>query len=121
MRYESAQAKLSNVEMLMGNIVRVLDGLPKARALDSQIERLTLKKLELESELFNLRGRLEDTALALATEICREYADDELAQTLLLLRYVECCSWNEISRRMNYSRRNVGRLHGEIISRISAH
>lgn len=110
-----AEEKLKRVDAALTNATAIRDGLPRAAVLTSRIERLTLKRLELLSTLDNLRGRLEETAIDLATRICQT-VPDEFDQTLLLLRYVECLSWTQVAERLDFERRSVFRLHKKILS-----
>ena len=40
---------------------------------------------------------------------------DSYGRSLLLMRYIECLSWEKIAEEMNYDTRSVQRLHGKIL------
>lgn len=115
MRYEAHEILLRRTNKALASMTSVLTGMPKAQALAAKVESLTLRKLHLEAELARLRDQIEAAAINLATSICQEF-DDETAQVLLLLRYVECLSWTKVAERMNYDRRYVFKLHKKTLA-----
>lgn len=112
---EAYEILLRRVETSLASLTALAQRFPNAKTFRNKIELLTLKKLSYEERIEKLRGRLEETALALATRICQE-VEDETAQTLLLLRYVECLSWTQVAERMNYDRRYVFKLHKKTLA-----
>lgn len=98
------------------NIVPVLDGLPKSQFIKSRVERITTAIIDTEQQITKLREQLNETKLTLATQIFREFKEPML-QTLLILRYVECLSYKEVSRRMGLSLRHTYRLHENFLKK----
>lgn len=115
MELEAYEILLRRVETSLASLTALEQRFPNAKNFKNKIELLTLKKLSYKERLENLRGRLEETAYDVATRICQEFEDDS-AQTLLLLRYVECLSWTQVAERMNYDRRYVFKLHKKTLA-----
>ena len=101
---------LEALRMSAENIVPILDGLPHATEAKSKVEKIALRIVEVERELEDLRGRLVQSKSGLADKIMCEVVSPEV-QTLLILRYVDCCPYKEIARRMRYALRHVFKLH----------
>lgn len=118
MRLAEAQEGLRQTETALANMIPIRDGLPRATPLTSRIERLTVQRLAYLETIDGLSERLKEAATELATRICLE-VPDELGQTLLLLRYVECLSWTQVAERMSYARRHCFRLHKKIIMSLA--
>lgn len=118
MRLTEAQEGLRRTETALKSMVPIRDGLPRTTPLTSRIERLTVQRLAYLETIDGLSERLKEAAVELATLICLE-VPDELGQTLLLLRYVECLSWSQVAERMSYARRHCFRLHKKIITSLA--
>lgn len=104
------EQRLEALRMSAKNIVPILDGLPHATEAKSKVEKIALRIVEVERELEELRGQLVQSKSGLADKIMREVEAPEV-QTLLILRYVDCCPYKEIARRMRYALRHVFKLH----------
>lgn len=94
----------------MQNITPIIDGLPHSSGAKSSVEKTALKIVEHEREIEHLRGQLLKEKSRLADMIMTQVNDPTL-QTLLILRYVACCSFKETARRMRYGIRYVFKLH----------
>lgn len=66
---------------------------------------------ELLSDAAREQNEAANEALALIGHV-----EDPAQNAVLILRYIERLSWDEIARRMNYDRRWVLRLHGRALS-----
>lgn len=101
---------LHDLRVASENLVPILDGLPHSTLARSRVEAIALKIVE--------RGREKDTLCALLPTVKAELADtimrevsEPIVQTLLILRYVECCPFKDIARRMRYALRAVFKIH----------
>jgi len=92
------------------NITPILDGLPHSTDVKSRVEKLALDIVDDEKQLATLREQLPHVKINLVNLIMRE-ADNPTLQTLLILRYVACCSFKETARRMKFTLRHVYRIH----------
>ena len=105
---------LSGLKLSAENLVPILDGMPHSKEAKSRVERIALEIIEDECELTALRSEYELAQARLTDKILLEVSDPVI-QTLLVLRYVECYSFRETARRINYSLRQVFRLHEEYL------
>ncbi|MBR0288638.1 MAG: hypothetical protein IJQ82_06625 [Selenomonadaceae bacterium] len=86
-----------------------LDGLPKATARVSKVEKLALQIVESESCLAQLYAEVDEKARELAEEIFRRV--DGMSCTVLFKRYVMCKTFAQIASEMNYSEPNIYYWH----------
>ena len=105
---------LAGLRLSAENLVPILDGMPHSKEAKSRVERIALEIIEDECELTALRSEYELAQARLTDKILLEVSDPVI-QTLLVLRYVECYSFRETARRINYSLRQVFRLHEEYL------
>ena len=97
---------LYKLRLSVENLTPILDGLPHASEAKSRVERLALNIVEVERDLDSLREQFQQEQSRLVNIIMRE-VDEPILQTLLILRYVECLSFNEIARRLQFSLRSI--------------
>ena len=105
---------LAGLRLSAENLVPILDGMPHSKEAKSRVERIALEIIEDECELTALRSEYELAQARLTDKILLEVSDPVI-QTLLVLRYVECYSFRETARRINYSLQQVFRLHEEYL------
>ena len=105
---------LAGLRLSAENLVPILDGMPHSKEAKSRVERIALEIIEDECELTALWSEYELAQARLTDKILLEVSDPVI-QTLLVLRYVECYSFRETARRINYSLRQVFRLHEEYL------
>lgn len=98
------------------NLVPILDGMPRATDIRSRVETIGLKIIAAEEDLTDLREEILLAKEGLMRRILDEIADPTI-QTLVALRYVECLSFRKIAVRMNYTLRQVFRLHENFLKR----
>ena len=105
------QERLKNLREVATSVtVPRLDGLPRPNNLFSKPEKFMQLIIDEERELARLQVELDETATDLSKEI-KKRVDDARQETILILRYVGCLSFREVSRRTLYSVRNCLRLH----------
>ena len=113
-KIKETERRLEILRMAATNLVPIIDGMPHATFSQSRVEKIALKTVEAEQELTKLYAEQEPTKAKLADKIIG-MTDNTEFQTLLVLRYVECLSFREISRRIHYSLSRVFDLHDKII------
>ena len=113
-RISTVSNHLAGLRVSAENLVPILDGMPHSKEAKSRVERIALEIIEDECELTALRSEYELAQARLTDKILLEVSDPVI-QTLLVLRYVECYSFRETARRINYSLRQVFRLHEEYL------
>ena len=89
---------------------RRIDGMPHVPNAESMPERVTRLIVDGEQELEALREAFAVAAGDLAAEIFQRVSDMKAA-TVLILRYVNCLSFDEIADRTGYVRGHVYKLH----------
>jgi DNA-directed RNA polymerase specialized sigma24 family protein len=78
-----------------------------------RMEDAILNKLELMKELSERlaqQSELENEIMAAIFAV-----EDKVYQSILLMRYVRCYSWEQIAEEMNYSIRQVYEYHGRAL------
>ena len=105
----SLEARIADVQST-AITARRIDFVPRAAATESTPEKLTRLIVDGERELEALREEFAIAAGELAAEIFQRVADVKTAR-ILLLRYVDCLSFEDIIRATNFSRGHVFKLH----------
>ena len=101
---------LQELRMSAENLVPILDGLPHSSEAKSRVEKIALMIVEDERKLTSLNETILLAKSELADKILCE-VNEPILQTLLVLRYVECLSFEKTARRMRITLRHVFRLH----------
>lgn len=103
--YEEEQEQIDAVRSPMGG-----DGMPRGGGINKSVEeraiRLSdklLKWKEAELDAIRIRQEIFDVIRSIPGE----------AGEVLYLRYVQLKTWDEIAKSVGYSKRHIGRLHGE--------
>ena len=109
------EARLIDLRNLATATTKILDGMPHAKSRASPVERITVAIIETENELSAARSELQNLQPSLATAIIERVKAPALA-TVLILRDVQCLSFRETARRMNYCLRNVFNLHASAVA-----
>ena len=113
-RIRDMERHLAALRMSMANITPVIDGLPHSSEIKSRVEKIALQIVDDELELDALRGQLSQ-AKGLLVELIMSEVNDPVLQTLLILRYVACCSFKETARLMRYGLRHIFKLHEKFL------
>ena len=113
-RIRDLESHLQSLRTAAENLTPILDGLPHSTERKSRVEKIALMIVEDTRELESLRKELIPAKSKLADIILRE-VEDITVQTLLVLRYVECCPVKEVARRMQYSVRAVFKMHAHFL------
>lgn len=99
------------------NIVPVLDGMPHSTDVKSKVETLALHIVHSEQELEALRSELCTAAIHITTQI--QNANLKRAEkTILILRYVVCMNFRDISFQLEQSDATTFRLHHDGVQKM---
>ena len=82
------------------------DGMPKAKSLESSVERVVLKIIETEKRLEELKIELSEAKIKLTEEIYSRVKDSEAA-AILVARYVHGLQFKAIAAKFYYSEGNI--------------
>lgn len=102
----------SDAERITPIITDMPGGAQVSDRIANAVERLTACADELEQEAENMRQAMQEIYA-----VIRKVPDDTLRR-LLLLRYIDGHTWEEIAVMMNYSYVHICRLHGKALSEI---
>ena len=105
------ETELSALRHLYGVKVPVKDGLPKSASIDSQVERLAIKIVDLEREISELKSKLVDEVIPRLEQRIWQEVEDGIARTIYYLRYVDGMRFREIGFTTGYSEAHVYYLH----------
>ena len=91
----------------------VQDGMPHGSGGNSDLSAFVVKVDELLAEL----KKQAEKRITLRQGIVRkiEQMDDETEKLVLRLRYIQLLKWEEIAVRMDYTYRNVTKIHGKAL------
>lgn len=91
----------------------VQDGMPHGSGGNSDLSDFVVKVDELLADL----KKQAERRITLRREISRkiEQMDDETEKLVLRLRYIQLLKWEEIAVRMDYTYRNVTKIHGKAL------
>lgn len=76
-----------------------------------QLERLELKAMATYVKLLRACERIENAI---------ETLEDSKERLLMRSRYIDCMSWKDIAKEMNYSVENIYKLHGQILEKLKS-
>ena len=116
-RADELQKNLEEWRLLSISLSRVLTGLPGAHNHESRVEKMAIKIADGERELSRLAEEYLEVRRTLTQKIMEEITEP-IHQTLLLMRYVECLSYRECAKRMNFSERQIFRVHQKLLKRM---
>ena len=120
-RIRDLERHLQALRLSVENLVPVIDGLPHSHEVSRRVEKLAVKIVDAEQELDQLREEMLRAKSELVNIITGKVEDPTL-QTLLILRYVSCCTFKETARRMRFTLRYIFKLHEKILKEfISVH
>ena len=108
---------LHSFQSLITAGVPLNDGMPKSQRIDSAVERLGIRIADVSKKIDDLKEKISVEAENLEKKILGEI-DNVKAQTILILRYVECMTFDRIGQVMNYSEKHIRRLHKNILEGI---
>ena len=104
------ETHLVTLRRCIENLSPKLDGLPRSTTIQSQVEKIALEIVESSRELEALREQILFATAKLTNEICRAVVAPQ-ERTVLILRYVACMNFRDISFQLNFSDRKVYALH----------
>ena len=113
----NGEQKLRTLREQMARLTARLDGLPHAQATTSPLELLTVKIVDLERELDEMRGRMETSSAQLTYRLSfvpltpREFS-------VAVLRYVSCMNFRDIQFELRMSDATVFFHHRNALKKI---
>lgn len=112
---DAYKEELHNFQSLITVKTSVNDGMPKGSSGDSAVEWLAIRIADVTKKIDDLQAQFSVMAEKLEKRIRLEI-DNVRAQTILILRYVDCMTFAEIAQAMSYSEKHIRRLHKNIIA-----
>lgn len=106
---EREQARLKALKSAVSAVVPERDGLPRAKALTSNVEGLAVQIITIQDRIAELKAALVDAATELTGEIFRRVSGG--AAEVLVRRYVMGNRFRDIAMAMNYSESQIFSLH----------
>ena len=103
----------SDAERITPMITDMPGGARVSDRIANAVERLTACADELEQEAENMRQAMQEIYA-----VIRKVPDDTMRR-LLLLRYIDGYTWEQVAVMMNYSYRNICYLHGKALDQIN--
>lgn len=101
------------------DMTQKLSDLPKGKPMeDSPMASIIIKIIDLENEVKKLKDVLDDKK-ALVLSYILQLENDEY-QTLLISRYLQFMSWDDISKEMHYTKRWLYKMHGTALVLFAA-
>lgn len=116
-RLNRLRQKLQSLRCLSTSLTNVLSDCPPSKNFTSRLEETLTKIIDAEAEILAEEKYLSAARTRLLNEIMTA-TDDPIAQSLLILYYVEGCSFRQAARALNYSLRQTFRLHDEILKDV---
>lgn len=113
----SYEEVLKNLRRMIGAKIPKYDGMPKGTSVESAVEKIAIRITDLSKKIEELKQALTVEAAKLEKAIIAELKSIKL-QTLLILRYVDGMTFNEISQVMGYSEKHIRRLHKATLKRL---
>lgn len=104
---------LRSLRLSAENITPIIDGLPHAKSARSRVEKYAVLIAENEQELEKLQAELIKAQSELADKILCEFEHPQ-TQMFLVLRYIECLSYEATAERMQITLRHAFRIHAKI-------
>lgn len=102
----------SDAERITPMITDMPSGAQISDRIANAVERLTACADELEREAEHMQQLMREIRAVIGT------VPDAIQRRLLLLRYIDGHTWEEIAVMMNYSYVHICRLHGKALSKI---
>lgn len=116
-RIRDLENLLATLRKRAGDIVPAREGLPHSTDIHSKVESLALKIVEKTIELDLLHKQILTATAALTESICRHISEPN-QRAVMLLRYVHCLHFRDISFRLDKSDATVYRLHHDAAQKM---
>ena len=119
-RLKSARQRLAVLRQSAEDLVKVLDGMPKAQSPNSQVERLAVLCADQEALVRRLRAAMELSAINLIDDL-RRIPLTPLELEILILRYALCENFRDIGFEKKMSDARVYQIHREGVIKVVGH
>ena len=111
------EGRLQTLRLSIESLNKLLDGMPHACRVASPTERLAAQIVDSERRLGSLQMKMIEEAGRLLTAI-KNSPLGRREQEVLILRYVQCMTFRDISLRLEVSDAHVYRLHDAAAEKI---
>lgn len=109
-RIRELERHIAALRLSAADIVPALDGMPHATDIKSKVEKLAARIVDEEQELETIRAELCAAAIHITNQI--QAADlKRQEKTVLILRYVTCMNFRDISFQLGLSDATTFRIH----------
>lgn len=117
-KIERKKMQLETLKDISTKITPTLSDMPKGSSKEtSPMENAICKIIDLENEIKELSGIMDAKKSESLSYIFQLHNDEY--QTLLMLRYLQLMSWEDISLEMHYTKRWLYKLHGIALNKLS--
>ena len=128
-RYHIAKQKIEKLQGLVDTYIRLANEIPGmqfdqiridgGKNLKAPFEKWILKALDHENEIMEIKQQLPMIKADTLKEI--EKLKDYELERVLILRYIDWCSWKEIAQEMVCSYSTARRRHNQAIENLKFH
>ena len=109
---------VSNLRKRAANITPDLDGMPRRTGVISRVELLALEIVDCEKELEELKGKLVSVGGNLLAHITK-HVPDLNQRTVLILRYISCMRFRDISFELDKSDARIYQIHRDALKTLN--
>lgn len=113
----ACERRLESLREMQTAMTSRLDGLPKAKAHVSRVEKVATQIVDTERCLAELNREVDEKASELAEEIFRRV--EGMSCAVLFKRYVMCKTFAQIASETNYSEPNIYYWHRKGVKAFS--
>ncbi len=114
---KDAERSLELLRLSIAAKVPVRDGMPKAMSTDSRVEIVTIRIIDLEKEIDEIKAEMIGAMKDLEVKIKKAIVD-RTARKLFILRYVDCMYFRDIAFALGYSEAHIYYLHDKFIEKL---
>ena len=125
-RYHQTLVKINDLEQIVAEYIRLANSIPGinfdqvridgTKSLQAPFEKWIIKALDEEAEIDRLKKELPKIKIEIMNLI--DSVEDYDLKKVLIYRYIDWYSWNEIAAKMSYSYSTARRLHDKAIKAI---
>ena len=115
-RLEAVEKDLDSLRVARESMSVNYDGMPHGTGISDKTAKLAAEIVDMESKLLDLRSELWRKRIEISDTIGKTKNADY--NSLLYMRYIEGCTWEEIAVEMHYTFRWVLVLHGRALDEI---
>lgn len=117
----SAKKKYLNLYASLGQTIRTLSDIISCLEDDTSRSYISCQlNTQIESIIYHLNNLTQDKILICNHILqCINSLDNETEKNILLLKYISCYTWEQISELLNYSLRQIYYLHNHALEHLN--